>query len=82
MLLFFEGNVGDLMLKIAAFWSIFLIPQGPIYLKLKDTKFSSFLGFSKKKKIFHTFMGSFPNGDKPLFFIVTIAGVYFRSGLA
>ena len=72
---FFEGNVGDLMLKIAAFWSIFLIPQGPIYLKLKDTKFSSFLGFSKKKRFLTPLWAVFLMGIN-LSFIVTIAGVF------
>ena len=36
---FFESNIGDQMIKIAAFWSIFMIPQGPIFLKLKKSRF-------------------------------------------
>lgn len=72
---FFESNIGDQMIKIAAFWSIFMIPQGPIFLKLKKSRFLNLLGFDKKAPYPTPSWAVFLLGIN-LSFIVTIAGIY------
>lgn len=72
---FFESNIGDQMIKIAAFWSIFMIPQGPIFLKLKKSRFSNLFGFKKKAPYPTPSWAVFLLGIN-LSFVVTIAGIY------
>ena len=72
---FFDSNIGDLMLKMAAFWTIFMIPQGPIYLRLKKSIPSIIFGFDNKIPIITPLWSVFLLGIN-LSFLITIAGLY------
>ena len=72
---FFDSNIGDLMLKTAAFWSIFMIPQGSIYLNLSNSKASIFLGFDRNNSFVTPKWSVFLLGLN-LSFLITIAGLY------
>ncbi len=72
---FFDDNIGDFMLKIAAFWSIFMIPQGPIFLKAGRSKLSAFFGFDNEISIITPLWSVFLLGIN-LSLIITIAGIY------
>ena len=72
---FFDTNIGDMMLKIAAFWSIFMIPQGPIYLRLKKSIASIIFGFDNKTQIITPLWSVFLLGIN-LSFLITISGLY------
>ena len=63
------------MLKIAAFWSIFMIPQGPIFLKAGRSKLSAFFGFDNEISIITPLWSVFLLGIN-LSLIITIAGIY------
>ena len=72
---FFDDNIGDFMLKIAAFWSIFMIPQGPIFLRAGRSKVSAFFGFDNETSIITPLWSVFLLGIN-LSLIITIAGIY------
>lgn len=72
---FFDDNIGDFMIKIASFWSIFMIPQGPIFMKTGKSAVSTFFGFDNETSSITPLWSVFLLGIN-LSLIITIAGIY------